>query len=88
MIIKTVFVAKIVDEEIVDDVECEVITMAQVSYQNASDGNSISESYTVLYCLNPETGEVSAPRIEHVTIKSYLNENKELVIISGAKKRI
>lgn len=51
MIIKTVFVAKIVDEEIVDDVECEVITMAQVSYSNASDGNNISESYTVFSAL-------------------------------------
>lgn len=89
MKILTAYVVKLEDEEIIDDVESEVILISQSSYQNGSDGNSMAEEFTVAYCMNPETGEISKSRLEHLVVKSYFDEkNKIIVTLSGAKKRI
>lgn len=89
MKILTAFVAKIEDDKIVDDVECEVILISQYSYQNGTEGQSISEEFTVAYCLNIKTGEVSRVKLEDLIIKSYFDEkNKTINVIDGAKKRV
>ena len=89
MKILTAYVSKFEDEELVDDIESEVILISQTSYQNGSDGNSMAEEFTVVYCMNPETGEISKSRLEHLVVKSYFDEKtKTIIVIDGAKKRV
>ncbi len=89
MQIETCFVYKIEDEKIIDDILCRVICMSQNSYSYKKDDTEIAETFNILYCFNEKTGEVSAPKLEDVLIKSYYDtQTKSTVNISGAIKRI
>ena len=83
-----VYVTKFDDkEEVIGDVLCIVLGTSDVTVAISEKEISTSESFRVVHCLNPETGEIASPKLSDVIVKSYTDENKKLVTISSPIRR-